>query len=73
MRWLHGEPTLDEMLSDPTVITMMQRDDVKPDDVRLLVEKMSRRLKDRRMHRHPTGDPRSPAPSQRRMLEHFLA
>jgi hypothetical protein len=47
MRWLSGEPTIDEMLVDPTVITMMKRDGVEPDDVRLLVRDVSRRLKRR--------------------------
>ena len=32
MCWLSGEPTLDEMLFDSTVITMMKRDGVAPDD-----------------------------------------
>jgi hypothetical protein len=38
MCWLSGEPTLDEMLFDPTVITMMKRDGVAPDDVRVLLQ-----------------------------------
>src|SRR5258708_16628042 len=35
MCWLSGEPTVDEMLLDPTVIAIMSRDVVEPDDVRL--------------------------------------
>jgi hypothetical protein len=45
MRWLSGEPTIDEMLVDPTVITMMKRDGVRPDDVRSLIRDVSRHLK----------------------------
>ena len=45
MGWQSGEPTLEEMLSDPTVIIMMKRDSVDPDDLRALVREMSRRLK----------------------------
>ena len=51
MCWLSGEPTLDEMLFDPTVITMMKRDGVTPDDVRVLLQEMSRRLKLQEMSR----------------------
>jgi hypothetical protein len=38
MEWLQGEPTLDDVLSDPTVLTMMKRDDVDPDDLRMFLE-----------------------------------
>ena len=59
VRWLSGEPTIDEMLADPTVITMMKRDGVEPDDVRLLI----RRLKpDPRSNRLPSGMPFPAAP-----------
>jgi hypothetical protein len=45
MDWLSGgEPTLDEMLLDPTVIRMMKRDSVNPDDVRRLLRHANRRL-----------------------------
>jgi hypothetical protein len=45
MDWLSGgEPTLDEMMLDPTIITMMKRDRVKPDDVRRLLRQANRRL-----------------------------
>jgi hypothetical protein len=54
MSWLSGEPTIDEMLLDPTVITMMKRDGVAPDDVRLLIRDVSRRLK---RHTRPVVQP----------------
>jgi hypothetical protein len=38
MGWLQGEPTLDEVFSDPTVHVLMERDDVDPDDLRTLLE-----------------------------------
>jgi hypothetical protein len=49
MRWLSGEPTLDEMLFDPTVATMMKRDGVDADDLRVLLQEMSRLLKRHRV------------------------
>jgi hypothetical protein len=53
MCWLSGEPTLDEMLFDPTVTAMMKRDGVAPDDLRVLLQEMSRRLKRRRVSPGP--------------------
>jgi len=38
MGWLQGEPTLDDVLSDPTVHALMERDDVDPDDLRMFLE-----------------------------------
>jgi hypothetical protein len=38
MGWLQGEPTLEDVLSDPTVHVLMERDDVDPDDLRTLLE-----------------------------------
>ena len=38
------EPTLDEMLSDPIVRVLMQRDGVRDEDVRLLVRDVAGRL-----------------------------
>jgi hypothetical protein len=38
MEWLQGEPTLDDVLTDPTVLTLMERDDVDLDDLRKLLE-----------------------------------
>ena len=56
MCWLSGgEPTLDEMLSDQTVITLMKRDSVDPDDLRVLLREMSRRLKCHRAFRRSSG------------------
>ena len=57
MCWLSGEPTLDEMLCDTTVITMMKRDDVAPDDLRVLLQEMSRRLKRHRVSPAPPAQP----------------
>jgi hypothetical protein len=48
MSWFHGEPTLDEMLSGPTVIALMKCDGVKPGDLRILFRDMNRRLDCRR-------------------------
>jgi len=38
MGWLQGEPTLEDVFSDPTVHVLMERDDVDPDDLRVLLE-----------------------------------
>jgi hypothetical protein len=38
MSWLHGEPTLEDVLSDPTVNVLMERDEVDPDDLVLFLE-----------------------------------
>jgi len=46
MCWLFGgEPTLDEMLVDPTVLAVMKRDGVDPDDLRKLLGEMSQRVR----------------------------
>jgi hypothetical protein len=47
MRWLHGEPTLEDVLSDPTVHVLMERDDVDPDDLRALLENVRTTLEGR--------------------------
>jgi hypothetical protein len=73
MCWLSGEPTLDDMLFDPTVITMMKRDGVAPDDLRVLLQEMSRRLKRHRVYRHLSSDPRLPVHGQHRVREQFPA
>jgi hypothetical protein len=36
MRW-HGEPTLDEILSDPIVRKLMARDGVDPHPIRMML------------------------------------
>jgi hypothetical protein len=38
MEWLKGEPTLDDVLSDPTIHALMERDEVDPDDFRMFLE-----------------------------------
>ncbi len=38
MGWLQGEPTLEDVFSDPTVHVLMERDDVDPDDLRMFLE-----------------------------------
>ncbi len=38
MGWLDGEPTLDEMLSDPTILALMERDEVDPDELRMFLQ-----------------------------------
>jgi hypothetical protein len=48
MCWLSGEPTLDEMLFDPTVVATMNRDGVAPADLREFLREISRRVKCRR-------------------------
>jgi hypothetical protein len=35
---LQGEPTLEDVFSDPTVHVLMERDDVDPDDLRMFLE-----------------------------------
>jgi hypothetical protein len=41
MPWLYGEPTLEDMLADPTVNVLMERDEVDPDDLRMFLEDVS--------------------------------
>ena len=48
MYFQSGEPSLDEMLSAPTVVTMMRGDGVDPDNLRVLLHDMTRRLKSHR-------------------------
>jgi hypothetical protein len=49
VRWLTGEPTIEDVLSDPIVRALMKRDDVDPDVLRRLLEVTAGRLKDRRV------------------------
>src|SRR5713226_6998103 len=44
MRWLQGEPTLEDVLSDPTVHALMKRDDADPDNFRMFLEDVRRAL-----------------------------
>ena len=70
MCWLSGgEPTLDEMLSDQTVITLMKRDSVDPDDLRVLLREMSRRLKRDVPSTVQSPDAASAQPTQSRAWE----
>jgi hypothetical protein len=47
VRWLTGEPTIEDVLSDPIVRALMKRDDVNPTVLRRLLEVTAGRLKDR--------------------------
>ena len=73
MCWLSGEPTLDEMLFDPTVITMMKRDGVAPDDVRVLLQEMSRRLKRLRVSPGPPAQLMRRVPTRHGVREYHPA
>ena len=44
MGWLQGEPTLEDVLSDPTVHALMKRDDVDPDNFRMFLGDVRRAL-----------------------------
>jgi hypothetical protein len=70
---LSGEPTLDEMLFDPTVIAMMKRDGVAPDDLRVLLQEMSRRLKLRRVSPGPPARLMPRLPTRHDAREHLPA
>jgi hypothetical protein len=73
MCWLSGEPTLNEMLCDTTVITMMKRDGVAPDDLRVLLLEMSRRLKRHRVSSGPPAQPMPRVPTHHDVREHHPA
>jgi hypothetical protein len=45
--WLHGEPTIDEMLSDPVVVAVMKRYGVIPEELRGLLTRRARTYKRR--------------------------
>ena len=47
MAWLQGEPALEDLLSDPTIRLLMERDDVDPDDLRTLLDDVKAQLRDR--------------------------
>jgi hypothetical protein len=44
MCWLHGEPTLEDVLADPIITALMERDHVSPDDLVLLLEDVRKAL-----------------------------
>jgi hypothetical protein len=46
MWWLSGEPRLRDVLSDPVVHALMERDDVDPDDFQMFLEDVGKALKD---------------------------
>lgn len=46
-RWLCGEPTLDEMLADPIVRLVMDRDGLSDESVRRVFEAAAKRLRAR--------------------------
>jgi len=48
-RWLHGEPTLIDILTDQTVDALMERDDVDPDDLVLFLQDVRAALAARRV------------------------
>jgi len=41
--WLHGEPSIDEMLADPLVIAVMSRYGVTPEEMRALFTDLAER------------------------------
>jgi hypothetical protein len=43
-RWLTGEPTLGEVLTDPVIQLMMRRDCVDPDNLQALLRGIGTRL-----------------------------
>jgi hypothetical protein len=51
MDWLRGEPSLDEVLADPIVHALMQRDGVDAHDLKVLIEDVRRALR-RRVVQH---------------------
>jgi hypothetical protein len=59
MDWLHGEPSLDDVLADPIVHALMQRDGVDPHDLRALIEGVRPALH-RRVAQHQGGSPDHP-------------
>jgi hypothetical protein len=53
MRWLQGEPKLDDVLSAPTIRALMERDGVDPTDLRMFLEDVSGALERSRVSRQP--------------------
>ena len=46
---IEGRSTLDELLSDPMIQLVMARDSVRPEDVRMLLERDRKRAAERRL------------------------
>jgi hypothetical protein len=70
MYFQSGEPTLDEMLSAPTVVTMMKGDGVDPDNLRVLLRDMSRRLKCHRVFHHASLPLTPRVPTRHALRQH---
>ena len=41
MRWCHGEPTLEDMLTDPLIETVMRADGVDAEELRPALNEMA--------------------------------
>ena len=42
MQWIHGEPSLDEVLNDPVIRALMRRDGVEVESLRVLIRGLRR-------------------------------
>ena len=42
MQWIHGEPSLDEVLNDPVIRALMRRDGVEVETLRVLIRGVRR-------------------------------
>jgi len=47
MRWCYDEPTLDEMLSDPLIATLMRADGVDADELRPALDEVAQLVSSR--------------------------
>jgi hypothetical protein len=56
MLWFDGEPTLDELLSDPVIVALMERDGIGANDMRELLAAIEKA-------RHNPRTPRSEKPA----------
>jgi hypothetical protein len=45
MSWVHYEPTLHQMLSDPIIKTLMDADGVDPDELAMMLARIRRGLR----------------------------
>lgn len=73
MTWLRGEPMVEDMLCDPIIMTIMKRDGVAPDDLRALLQEMSRRLTGSRVSPGPSARLKPTVPAGRGVREHLPA
>jgi len=48
--WVHGEPTIDDVMADPIVHFVMRSDGIKPEDVWEIVRIISTHLQEQRQH-----------------------